>query len=108
MCFLVLTPLISTSKPLLGALLGVSVFRTLGMAAINFQLGEAYKFATGIIGLVLCAIGIYSGFAFLFEDLHLKPTPLTLRIGNGRLAIEGRTEDQISQLTREVGIRREL
>jgi succinate-acetate transporter protein len=103
-----LAGIIFSSKPLLGALLAVAVLRTIGMAGVEYGWHGAVPFTTGILGLILSVMGAYAGLAFLLEDVRLEPSPLALRWGTGKKAMEGRTDDQISLLTREAGIRREL
>lgn len=88
-------------------LLGISVFRTLEMLPLNSNWASHIS-CNWHNRTRAMRESDYAGFVFLFAVLHLKPTPPTLRNGNGRRAIQGCTEDRISHLMREVEIHHEL
>ena len=102
-------------KPLLGALLVVAVIRTSCAALLQFgvQTGAHSRHpflptATALIGLLLAALAFYAAVAFLSEDVSGRISPLTLRTGDAKAAMEGKLEDQISALSREAGVRKQL
>lgn len=99
-------------KPLLGGLLVVAVARSTTAAITQFKpsLGVAAHLnpITASLGLVLAALAFYAAVAFLEEDVTGRISPLTFRTGQAKAAMEGKLEDQVSALTREAGVRKQL
>ena len=99
-------------KPLLGGLLVVAVARTTTAAITDVKpsLGASAHLThvTGSLGLVLAALAFYAAVAFLEEDVTGRLSPRTCRPGAAKAAMEGKLEDQLSQLTREAGVRKQL
>ncbi len=99
-------------KPLLGALLVVAVLRTISAAVTDFKpsLGVSAHLnpITGSLGLLLAVLAFYAAVAFLEEDVTGRLSPLTFRTGAAKAAMQGKLEDQLSELTREAGVRKQL
>ncbi len=104
---LILCGLSFRGKPLLGSLLGIAVLRNLALALAN--LGHKELESTGaILGLVIAVFAFYGALAFLHEDTKQSISPLTLRSGEAKKAMNGRLDEQVESLSREVGIRKQL
>ncbi len=107
-CLLMLTIVAFKGKPLLGAVLIVAVVRTCGAAATAIT-GKAWlQISTAWFGLVLAALAFYCGIAFLEEDVSQHLSPLTFRTGEAKAAMDGKLEDQISEIGKEAGVRKQL
>lgn len=108
LCLLLLAVVTFKGKPLLGAVLVVALVRTAGAALAETTASAWWSKATAVCGLVLGLLAFYSGFAFLEEDVTLKISPLTFRMGEAREAMEGRLTDQLATVGREAGVRKQL
>ena len=62
----------------------------------------------GIVGLVLCALGLYAALAMALEDAR-RETVLPLgRRGLGRESVGGNLEAQLDRIEREADVREQL
>ncbi|MFJ8787634.1 GPR1/FUN34/YaaH family transporter [Streptomyces sp. NPDC102462] len=95
-------------KALLGAVLTVSVLRAVLAAAYQLGAPEALQRAGGAAALLLVALALYAGTAFLVEDLRQHTVLPVLRRGDARRAIEEGLPGQHTRLPREPGIRKQL
>jgi uncharacterized protein len=66
------------------------------------------QYAAGIVGLVLLGVAFYAALALAIEDVRRKTVLPLLRVGAGRKAVEGSTEDWSEGLGREAGVREQL
>lgn len=108
LCLTLLGALSVRDKPLMGVILLLSAVRTCGAAAIAFRAMPILSTVTGAASLLLTVLAFYSAFAFLQEDVTGKLSPLTLRTGAAKAAMEGSLEDQKDSLEREAGVRKQL
>lgn len=88
----------------------------LGTAGLRFALTGVYELTgaqwwedtAGIVGLVLCALGLYAALAMALEDAR-RETVLPLgRRGFGRESVSGNLEAQLVRIEREAGVREQL
>ncbi|MGW4568195.1 GPR1/FUN34/YaaH family transporter [Streptomyces sp. NPDC004561] len=108
---LMLIPLAAVAflgKTLLGAVLTVSILRAVLAAAYQLGAPEALELANAAAALLLVALALYSGTAFLVEDVRQHTVLPILRRGDARRAIEDDLGDQHTRLPKEPGIRRQL
>lgn len=70
--------------------------------------GDAWKTASGVIGLVLCALATYTAFAMAWEDALRRTLLPVLRRGRGRASLDGNFSDQVHLLEHEAGVREQL
>lgn len=108
LCLLMLTIVTFKGKPLLGAVLVVAIFRTCGAAAMSVSAKTWLAPATAWCGLLLAALAFYAGLAFLEEDVSLRLSPLTFRTGAAKAAMEAPLADQIADIEKEAGVRKQL
>jgi succinate-acetate transporter protein len=106
----VLIPLAWTGylgKGLLGIVLTVSITRAVLAAA--YQLGAPHQLQTAnaAAALLLFALSVYSGSAFLIEDLRQRTVLPIARRGQARDAVSG-SPDGDDQLSGEPGVRPQL
>lgn len=95
-------------KPFIAVLLLVSALRAALSAAHQLGAGSGWQHAAGWLALVIFAVAMYGGIAFLIEDA-LGRTVLPLgRRGGSREAIEGSLGDQLRSLADEAGVRHTL
>lgn len=59
-------------------------------------------------GLLLAVLALYAGLAFELEDSRLRTVLPTLRRGTGRTAIAGSVDDELADLHKEAGGRKQL
>src|SRR3954467_1144411 len=98
----------ATSK-IAPALVFLTASLRFGLTAV-YQLTDtsAWKTASGVVGLVLAALAIYTGWAFLVENA-MKKTVLPLgRRGPGAIAMRGSLLEQIKHMPNEPGVRTQL
>jgi succinate-acetate transporter protein len=108
---LMLVPLAAIAflgKRLLGLVLSVSIAR--GALAAAYQLGapHALQTADAVAALLLVGLALYSGTAFLIEDVRQRTKLPIMRRGDARGAIEDDLLAQQARLPREPGVRRQL
>ena len=108
LCLVMLTIVTFKGKPLLGAVLVVAIARTAGAAMSDIMGHPWLTTATAWSGLLLALLAFYSGLAFLEEDVSLRLSPLTFRTGEAKAALEGRLGDQIEDIEKEAGVRKQL
>lgn len=103
--------------PAIGAALGKLVAAlVLLTAALRVVLTGIYQLTTnadvqsaaGVAGLVLVGLAGYAALALEIEDVRRKPVLPMLRLGAGKAAMHGTTQDQLSRITREAGVREQL
>jgi len=67
-----------------------------------------WKDLSAVIGLVLCALAVYTALALAWEDARRSTIFPVLRHGRGRESVEGNLADQLRLLEREAGVREQL
>lgn len=95
-------------KPLLTLILAVSATRALLQGIYEFSKGTSVDHAAGICALVLAALALYGGLAFLFEDVLGKRVLPTFRRGAAAGAIEGDLSEQLRVAAGDAGVRQQL
>ncbi len=88
----------------------------LGTVAVRFALTGVYQLTAtavwediaGIVGLVLCALGLYAALAMALEDVQRRTVLPLGRRGVGRESLRGTLESQIARIEREAGVREQL
>jgi uncharacterized protein len=96
-----------------GKLVAASVLAT---AALRFAVTGVYqltadhvwKTTAGIVGLVLCALGLYTALAMALEDSRKRTILPLLRRGAGAAAIDEHLARQVGDLEHEAGVRGQL
>jgi hypothetical protein len=96
-----------------GKFVPVAVLATAGLRFASTGLyeitsGGGWKTATGVIGLVLCAMAVYAAAAMALEDAQRRTILPVFRRGRGRESLTGNLRDQLRQLEREAGVREQL
>ena len=94
-------------KPLLGSLLIVAILRTACLSLSNFGYRH-FERPGAVFGFTVAVFAFYGAFAFLHEDTQEKISPLTLRSGDARAAMEAPLNEQLDPVSREVGVRKQL
>lgn len=107
-CLLLLAIVTFKGKPLLGSILIVAILRTCGAASVAFTGSPLVTRATAVCGLVLAALGFYSGIAFLEEDVTGRLSPLTFRTGAAKATMEEELENEVAAIKKEAGVRKQL
>jgi succinate-acetate transporter protein len=83
-------------------------FATSGVYQLLGTSGNDWKTASGVVGLVLCALAVYTAFAMAWEDALRRTVLPVLRRGRGRESVSGNFADQLRLLEREAGVREQL
>jgi uncharacterized protein len=104
----VLAMVASVGKPLLSAVLTVSAVRALLQGIYELSGSTSVQHAGGVAGLVLAALALYAGLAFLFEDVLGRRVLPTFRRGAAAAALEGDLSDQLRATAGEAGVREQL
>jgi succinate-acetate transporter protein len=103
--------------PAIGAAFGKLVPAVvLATAAVRFLLTGLYQlsanpglqYAAGIVGLVLIGVAFYAALALAIEDVRRKTVLPVLRVGAGKVSIEGGATDQVEGVEHEAGVREQL
>jgi hypothetical protein len=98
----------AASKPLASLVItGVSV-RFFLTAAYELSSSASWKYAAAGEGLLLAVLALYAGLAFELEDNRLHTVLPTFRRGTGRRAVAGSVHDELADLHREAGVRKQL
>jgi uncharacterized protein len=69
---------------------------------------DAWEDTAGVIGLCLAALALYAAYAAELEDVHRRPVLPLGRRGAGARAVEAPYAEQIVDVGREPGVRRQL
>ena len=98
----------AASKPLASLVMMGTSLRFFLTAAYQLSGSAAWKSAAAAEGLVLAALAVYAALAFELEDNRLRTVLPTLRRGLGRQALSGSMADELAQVYREAGVRKQL
>lgn len=90
----------------LALLVATPRYLLLGLFELNGSKGLEH--ASGIAGLVLLAVAVYTAVALMLEDAHQRTVLPLLRRGLARQAVEGSLDEQLQRLAREPGVRSQL
>jgi succinate-acetate transporter protein len=90
------------------AVLVTTALRFLATGVFHLSASPGWEDAAGVIGLLLCALALYTALALVLEDVQRKPVLPLLRRGAGRDSLEGNLVEQLARLEREAGIREQL
>ena len=101
------------STAALSKLVPATVF---SMASLRFGLTAVYQLTdaspwktwSGVVGLVLAVLAIYTGWAFLLESACKRPVLPLGRRGEGVAAVKGTLGEQMKNVSNEPGIRAQL
>jgi len=95
-------------KPLASLVMTGTALRFYLTAAYQLSGGTAWKDAAAAEGLLLATAAIYAALAFELEDSRLRTVLPTLRRGPGRQAMSGTMADELADVHREAGVRKQL
>src|SRR4051812_9906350 len=96
------------SKLVPAAVLGTAGLRFMLTGAYELSAASSWQHIAGIVGLILCAIGVYAALAMTHEDASgVTVLPLGRR-GSGSAAIGTDAGRQSAQLDSEAGVRSQL
>lgn len=107
----VLVPLAVTGflgKGLLGAVLTVSIVRAALAAAYQLGAPKDLQLGAGAAALLLFALALYAGSAFLFEDIRRRTVLPIKRRGTAQEAVDEDIAGQHDPLPRDPGVRKQL
>lgn len=107
----VLLPLAAAAllgKALLGIVLAVSILRAVLAAAYQLGAPHEWELANAAASLLLFALAVYAGTAFLIEDARQRTLLPILRRGEAGQALQDEVVGQHARLAREPGVRRQL
>lgn len=88
--------------------LGLAGLRFLVTGVSEFIPDADWKTAAGIIGLVLGFAALYGAVSLEIEGMRHSPLLPTLRRGEGRQAFNHQLSEQVSDVTAEAGVRKQL
>lgn len=95
-------------KPLLATVMFLAFFRY-GLNGIYELTSTAgVQSASGVIGCLIFALSLYGGLALALEDVQHRTVLPFGRRGEARDAIEGDLGDQVGQVGKEAGVRKQL
>jgi hypothetical protein len=86
------------------------------MAAARFAITGVYEYHGGLVwehlsgwvGLAVCVVALYAGFAFEIEDIRHHTVLPVLRWGSGRRAMSGDAAAELQHVQNEAGVRDQL
>jgi uncharacterized protein len=98
----------ASGKLVPAALLATTAVRFATTGVFELTASRVWEDAAGIVGLVLCALALYTALAMALEDAR-RATILPLgRRGAGRDSVGGNLDDQLERIEREAGVREQL
>jgi succinate-acetate transporter protein len=95
-------------KPLIGSLIVVAGARFIVSGLYQLLGHTPIERASGVLGLVIAAIGAYGALALGLEDVQHRTVLPVGRRGEARIAFEGDLATQMEPLEHEAGVRRQL
>jgi succinate-acetate transporter protein len=95
-------------KRLLGVILLIAAVRALLSAAYQLGSPAPVEQAQGGVAVLIFAIAVYAGIAFLLEDMLQRTVLPVLRRSAARESFEGDLGEQLERLDHEAGVRRQL
>jgi succinate-acetate transporter protein len=98
----------TTGKLVLAAVLTGAGLRFAATGLYEVTASGTWKDVAGVIGVVLCALGIYAALAMTLEDARRKTVLPLGRRKLGRTSMEGTFAGQVAGLEREAGVREQL
>jgi succinate-acetate transporter protein len=99
---------VGAAKPLVGAAVGLSGVHFVFAALYDLGGGSGWQNASGAVGLAVVAVAGYTAWASEVEEMAGRPIVPTLRRGGARTAVEGPYREQLTDVSNEAGVRREL
>ncbi|MEU7728253.1 GPR1/FUN34/YaaH family transporter [Streptomyces sp. NPDC040724] len=106
--FAVLMASVATPKRALWLVLCTAVPRFAVAALANLTGADWLSTVSGVLGLVLAAVALYTAFALMLEDMRGEPVLPIGRSGPAHHAVEGDLAFQLHNLERQAGVRRTL
>lgn len=97
----------ASGKLATAAVLGTTAARFATTGPYEITASSAWQDSAGIVGLILCAVAIYTAAAMAIEDAT-GSTILPLGRGACAQSIEGNLDDQLQRVEREAGVREQL
>lgn len=94
-------------KPLLSLIIAIAAIRTIAAALVEFGIHHVGT-ASAILGIVLAALSLYGGTAFLIEDAKQSDVLPLFRRGPAHDAVHGNLRAQIKKMPNEPGVRQQL
>jgi succinate-acetate transporter protein len=106
---LLLTATAAASSKLLPTLVMATAALRFAVTAI-FELTDvqAWRTAAGVVGLVLCGLGLYAVLSIVWEDQQRRTILPTMHRGRGREVPEAPLEDQLRSAPQRGGVREQL
>jgi succinate-acetate transporter protein len=104
-----LVPAVAASGKLVPAAVLTTAALRFGVTGIYQLTGSsAWKTTAGIVGLALCALGVYAALAMALEDGRKRTVLPLLRRGEGASALDNGLASQAADLEHEAGVRSQL
>jgi succinate-acetate transporter protein len=98
----------SLGKVIAAVVLATTAVRFVVTGVYQCSGSEPWETAAGAVGLVLCALALYTATAMLLEDVRRRSLLPVWRRGRGRASIEGDFSAQLDAIEREAGVREQL
>jgi len=98
----------ATTKFVMALVLWTAGVRFLLTAVFHLSGGEAWKTASGVLGLALTVLAVYAAWASELEDATGKTVLPTGRRGKGLIALHGSLYEQVQDVSTEAGVRTKL
>lgn len=95
-------------KTLAAAVMFITAIRWGITGGYEFHSGDAWKTASGAVGLLLAVVALYASLAFEIEEQRHSPLLPTFRSGGGRKAMEAPLAMQVEKVSNEAGVRKQL
>lgn len=97
-----------SSKLVPGAVLGTAGLRFVLTGAYQLSAASSWEHIAGVVGLLLCALGVYAALAMALEDARgFSVLPLGRR-ASGQAAIDAGLAAQAAGIESEAGVRNQL
>jgi succinate-acetate transporter protein len=98
----------ATGKLVVTALVLTTALRFATTGVYQLTGSSTWQDVCAIIGLVLCAIALYTAMAMALEDARGRTVLPLGRRGDGRLSLDGDPADQLTGIEHEAGVRKQL
>jgi uncharacterized protein len=98
----------ATGKLVAAAVLATTAVRFATTGLYEMTASETWKDGAGIVGLVLCALAVYTALAMALEDAERRTVLPLGRRKFGAESVAGNLDEQLERIEREAGVREQL
>jgi succinate-acetate transporter protein len=98
----------AAGKLIPAVVLTTTAIRFAATGGYEWTAADGWRIASGVVGLVLCVLALYTAMAMLLKDVEHRTALPLLRRDAGSSSIAGGLADQVRRVESEAGVREQL